>query len=490
MSSIETYLQYIASKVWARDVRTAIVNAIRQCYDDVHNPTLNTEALQAAIQAKIDAGQMAALTIGDRTITAAKLALGVIPTPDTTLSQSGIPADAAVTGTEISNIKADLGDLSELETEANTDLVSAVNEVAQRGLSDALKTALLNCFANVAWINDKGSDYYEELENALYNDLPVVRFVRNRGTSGELIIHTDKRATSELIPFANEVPITIRLRLNTDAFAYFCKFEATDGSILTAVNSADGSAGFFYDKNNNGGIFGWSTVDDEYTFKKRGSLELSTMISGVQGKDLSNNFRLILGDVSLLDDASSEALLPEDPISGLLEVQGRVYKVQEENFPVIEVVKGRGTSGENIIDSAKRALSEPIPYENAVPISIRISLDGSDYMYMIKFTDSNGNIIIGANVRTQNNVQGRIYTSENSAFAGFSTPRDELTFKENGTLTPSILGESSTGQTPGGYFRVAFANAAGIDESLPDTPVTGIIDVQGVKYKLVTRSSE
>lgn len=111
MSAIETYLQYIANKVWARDVRTAIVNAIRQCYDDVHNPTLNTEALQAAIQAKIDAGQMAALTIGDRTITAAKLALGVIPTPDTTLSQSGIPADAKTTGDEISAINESLGDV-------------------------------------------------------------------------------------------------------------------------------------------------------------------------------------------------------------------------------------------------------------------------------------------------------------------------------------------------------------------------------------------
>lgn len=128
MSAIETYLQYIASKVWARDVRTAIVNAIRQCYDDVHNPTLNTEALQAAIQAKIDAGQMAALTIGDRTITAAKLALGVIPTPDTTLSQSGVPADAKKTGDEISALQADLATLADVTPiPDNSDLNDYVN---------------------------------------------------------------------------------------------------------------------------------------------------------------------------------------------------------------------------------------------------------------------------------------------------------------------------------------------------------------------------
>lgn len=78
MSAISTYLEYIRSKIYAKDVRTAIVNAISQCYDDVNKPALQTEAMQAAVQAKIDAGQMAALTIGDGTITAAKLASGVL----------------------------------------------------------------------------------------------------------------------------------------------------------------------------------------------------------------------------------------------------------------------------------------------------------------------------------------------------------------------------------------------------------------------------
>ena len=148
MSSIETYLQYIASKVWARDVRTAIVNAIRQCYDDVHNPTLNTEALQAAIQAKIDAGQMAALTIGDRTITAAKLALGVIPTPDNTLSQSGVPADAKKTGDEITAINESLGDVQDDLTDNNSyhwglGYTSASGGISPPGNEIALVTELI-----------------------------------------------------------------------------------------------------------------------------------------------------------------------------------------------------------------------------------------------------------------------------------------------------------------------------------------------------------
>lgn len=78
MSNISTYLQHIASKVYAKDVRTAIVNAISQCYNDVNAPALQTEAIEAAVQAKIDAGEMAALTIEDGSITGAKIADGAI----------------------------------------------------------------------------------------------------------------------------------------------------------------------------------------------------------------------------------------------------------------------------------------------------------------------------------------------------------------------------------------------------------------------------
>ena len=83
MSSIEQFLQSIRTAIFARTVRNDIANAIEQCYDDVHNPTLNTEAIQAAVQAKIDAGQMAALTIANGSLTGAKLANGTIPTAKT-----------------------------------------------------------------------------------------------------------------------------------------------------------------------------------------------------------------------------------------------------------------------------------------------------------------------------------------------------------------------------------------------------------------------
>lgn len=38
------------------------------------------------------------------------------------------------------------------------------------GLTDEAKISLLNCFAHVAWENEHGSDYYDSLYAALYND--------------------------------------------------------------------------------------------------------------------------------------------------------------------------------------------------------------------------------------------------------------------------------------------------------------------------------
>ncbi len=120
MSTISTliaqaraFVTTLRSSIWAIDVRDGIGDsiqklseAIEQCYSDVSNPTLQTEALEAALQNKIDEGEMAALTIGDHTITAAKLAQGVI---DNTLATSGAAADAAETGRQFGLIKADLG---------------------------------------------------------------------------------------------------------------------------------------------------------------------------------------------------------------------------------------------------------------------------------------------------------------------------------------------------------------------------------------------
>ena len=72
-SNIQQSLNKILSSRYGKDVRQAIHDSIEQCYDDVTNPDLNTEAFEQAVQNKIDSGELAAMTIADGSITKAKL---------------------------------------------------------------------------------------------------------------------------------------------------------------------------------------------------------------------------------------------------------------------------------------------------------------------------------------------------------------------------------------------------------------------------------
>lgn len=53
------------------------------------------------------------------------------------------------------------------------ELIAAIEGLAgsgNSGMSDAAKAALLNCFAHVAWIDDQGQRYYNDLYSKLFSD--------------------------------------------------------------------------------------------------------------------------------------------------------------------------------------------------------------------------------------------------------------------------------------------------------------------------------
>lgn len=78
MSAIDQFLRNILSARKGRDVRGSIHDAIQQCYSDVSNPTLQTEALETAIQNKIDSGEMSNLVLENNAVTTAKIANGAV----------------------------------------------------------------------------------------------------------------------------------------------------------------------------------------------------------------------------------------------------------------------------------------------------------------------------------------------------------------------------------------------------------------------------
>ena len=71
---------------------------------------------------------------------------------DTTLSISGRPADAKAVGDAV---------------DALDDRVTALESGSGGGLTADIKSALLACFANVAWANENGQTYYNALDAAL-----------------------------------------------------------------------------------------------------------------------------------------------------------------------------------------------------------------------------------------------------------------------------------------------------------------------------------
>ena len=83
-----------------------------------------------------------------------------------------ITSDIGDIQTDLNDLRSDLGDLSELETEDTSSIVNAINEVASgssgSGLTADIKTALLQIAQKVAYIDEDGQDYYDDLYDALY----------------------------------------------------------------------------------------------------------------------------------------------------------------------------------------------------------------------------------------------------------------------------------------------------------------------------------
>ena len=90
-----------------------------------------------------------------------------------------------ITATKLNNLESgvanndsNIGSLSNLHTTAKDNLVAAINEVAQsggggEGLTTAVKSALLQLASKVAYIDNGGQDYYDDLYDALYPDTPA-----------------------------------------------------------------------------------------------------------------------------------------------------------------------------------------------------------------------------------------------------------------------------------------------------------------------------
>ena len=103
-------------------------------------------------------------------------------------------------------------------------IVAAVNDwlnehpPAAGGMTEDVKTALLNCFENVAWINEDGQDYYDALYAALYPPVDVLSISAVFTQGSAVIYDTDSLDTLKqyLVVTATMTDSTTRTLEDTD----------------------------------------------------------------------------------------------------------------------------------------------------------------------------------------------------------------------------------------------------------------------------------
>lgn len=148
-------------------------------------------------------------------------------TIDNTLTQQGQAADAKKTGDEIADLKSDLD---------------------QKGLTEDAKTALLDCFAHIAWLDGDGEAYYEALRKALHHsdrrpELPDIY------EQVEYIKANGKAYT--VLDINSQVPLRAEIK---------AAFKGSDSALLAAASS-NANARFY--------LIGLSTQDGVLAFRNR-----------------------------------------------------------------------------------------------------------------------------------------------------------------------------------------------------------------------------
>lgn len=101
------------------------------------------------------------ITSGDTVLGSANFLFNVEKSPHPAGTVDGDSGDIINQITiALNNALADIEDAKE----------EAIEEISEGGggITDAVKTALLNCFAHVAWVDENGQTYYDALEDALY----------------------------------------------------------------------------------------------------------------------------------------------------------------------------------------------------------------------------------------------------------------------------------------------------------------------------------
>lgn len=205
MSAISTYLARIKTAIYGEEVRGSIHDAIEQCYDDVTNAkTLADNSIRDSQTAVTNANQaVSAANAAQRT--ADNAIADVTAARDTTVQakndavaakndsvaakEAAVEAQSnvALLAEKVSNDKSEVAGFKQnakdsADNAANSETLAAESaqtaddirvaieemfQTIEMEIPERIKTALLDCFQHLAWVDTDGKRYYNALAAAL-----------------------------------------------------------------------------------------------------------------------------------------------------------------------------------------------------------------------------------------------------------------------------------------------------------------------------------
>ena len=113
--------------------------------------------------------------------------IGTVPAGETVEGQI-TDLKSAIDVLEPAATAEDVGKTLIAKTVANGKVSEYEFGVISEGLTEAAKVALLNCFQHVAWADEHGQDYYDDLHDALYPDTSLSR-ISAVFTQGSFVVY-------------------------------------------------------------------------------------------------------------------------------------------------------------------------------------------------------------------------------------------------------------------------------------------------------------